>query len=72
MDRARLTPVDVVFYAVALFLLAIMVQPVYTLLAAKAGDLSKGVGLLMQIVFPLLILSIFTVIYATSASGGAR
>jgi len=74
MNRARLTPVDVVFYGVALALLAFFAEPIYTVMrdSASAGHLQTGEAYLFQIIFPALIVTIIIVTYLTAASGGAR
>lgn len=72
MDRARLTPVDVIIYGVALFLLASLIGPIYTLLDAKAGELSMGTGLLFQMIVPAMLVMLLSVVYLTGASGGAQ
>lgn len=69
-DRGRLTPVDIVFYGVALFLLGILAGPIYTVLADSAGSLGTGTELLFHMVFPAMILTIMTVVYLTGATGG--
>lgn len=69
--RGRLTPVDVVFYGVAIFILAIMASPIYTLLSQNSGSLQTGEAYLFQMVFPALIGTIMTVIILTAASGGS-
>lgn len=72
MDRARLTPVDVVFYGVALLLLAFMAEPMYSTLRDNAGHLGTGEAYLFQMIYPATILTLMSVIWLTAASGGAR
>ena len=69
-SRGRLTPVDVVFYGVAIFLLAIFADPIYTLLSQNSGSLQTGEAYLFQLIFPALVGTIMTVILLTAASGG--
>jgi ABC-type transport system involved in cytochrome c biogenesis permease subunit len=70
--RARLTPVDVVFYGVALLLLSFMAEPIYTTLRDNADRLGTGEAYLFQLIFPAMILTLISVVYLTGASGGAR
>lgn len=70
--RARLTPVDVVYYGVALFLLAILAEPMYIVLTDNAHRLGTGEGYLFQLIFPALLLTLASVVYLTGASGGAQ
>lgn len=72
MDRARLTPVDVIYYGAALFILALMIGPMYKVLNASAGELSMGSGLLFQMVLPAALVTIISVVYLTGASGGTQ
>lgn len=69
-SRGRLTPVDVVFYGVAIFCLAIFAEPIYTLLNSNAGSLQTGEAYMFQLIFPALIGTIMTVVLLTGASGG--
>lgn len=70
MERARLTPIDVVFYGAAIFVLAALAAPMYTILQANAGELGPAAGLLFQMPFPGLVMTILIVIYLTGAAGG--
>lgn len=70
-DRARLTPVDVVYYGVAVFLLGILAGPIYTVLDDSSGSLGTAEAYLFQLVFPAMVLTVLTVVYVTGASGGA-
>lgn len=72
MMRARLTPVDVVFYGVAIFLLAVFAKPIYTVMNDNAGYLGTGEGYLFQLIFPAVILTVMSVIWLTAVSGGAQ
>jgi hypothetical protein len=68
--RARLTPVDVVFIGVAIFVLGNLAPAVYTVLSNNSGELSTGAAYLFQLVFPGLIMTILIVTYVTGVSGG--
>lgn len=70
-DRARLTPVDIVYYGVALFLLSIFARPIYQVLNDNAGELGTGEALVFQMVFPALVVTLLFVVFLTAASGGA-
>ena len=70
-DRARLTPVDIVYYGVAVLLLGFLAQPMYQVLNDNAGELGTGEAYLFQLVFPALVVTIMVVVYLTGASGGA-
>jgi len=70
-QRARLTPVDIVFYGVALFLLGVMAEPMYTVLTDNAGELGTGAGYVFQLVFPGLVMTIMIVVYLTGVTGGS-
>lgn len=70
-DRARITPVDVVFIGVSLGLLVFLFEPVYQLL----GDSNLGAGteLLFRMTLPGLAAMLLFVTYRVSllGSGGA-
>jgi len=70
MDRARLTPVDAVFIAVAIFVFGNLAAPVYTVLANNTGSMSTGAAYVWQLIFPGLIMTILIVTYVTGVSGG--
>lgn len=70
--RARLTPVDVVFFGVALMLLAFFADPIYTVMRDNASSLGPGEAYLFQMIFPALVVTIMSVVYLTGASGGAQ
>ncbi len=71
-NRGRLTPVDIVYYGVAVLLLGFLAEPMYTVLNDNAGSLDTGTAYLFQLVFPALVVSVLTVVYLTGASGGAK
>jgi len=68
--RGRLTPVDVVFYAVALFVIGIFVGPIVSLMEVNAGAMSTATAYVWQLIVPMLIVVILFVVYLTGASGG--
>jgi len=70
-DRARLTPVDVVYFGVAVFILGHFAGPIYTVLGDSAGSLGPGEAFLFQMIFPALLLTIISVVYLTAATGGS-
>jgi len=70
MDRARLTPVGVVFFGVVLFLLSHLAGPVYQM--QNSGSLGTAEMLLFRMVFPAMILTVLFLVYATAVSGGAN
>lgn len=67
--RARLTPIDVVFLGIAIFILGNLAPPVYTVLADNAGEMSTGAAYVWQLIFPGLIVTILVVTYVTGVSG---
>lgn len=72
MQRARLTPVDVVFFAVAFLLLSVFTPMIYTVLNDHAGSLGTGSGYIMQMIVPALIVTLLSLVVLTGASGGTR
>lgn len=68
--RGRLTPVDVLFYAVALFVLGVFVGPIFGLMQSNADVMSTATAYVWQLIVPMLIAVILFVIYLTGASGG--
>lgn len=68
-ERARLTPVDVAWIGVALFMLGILIVPIYTLLNANAGSLGMGDASMARMVVPGAIVTVFVYIMATSIQG---
>jgi hypothetical protein len=72
MDRARLTPVGVVFFGVVLFLLSHLAGPVYQMIEQNSGSLGTAEMLLFRMVFPAMILTVLFLVYATAVSGGAN
>lgn len=71
-DRARLTPVDVVYYGVALMLLGFLARPMYRVMNDNAGAVGTGTAYIFQMVYPALLVTLLVVVYTTGASGGAR
>jgi len=71
MDRARLTPVDVVFFGVVIFILGHLAGPVYQILAENSADLGTGTTYLFQMIFPAMILTVLSLVFLTAVSGGA-
>lgn len=69
--RGRLTPVDIVFYGVAVFLVGQLSVPIYTVLSNNAGEMGTGTAYLFQMVFPGLVMTILIVVYLTGATGGS-
>jgi len=68
--RARLTPVDVVFFGVAIFVLTLLAEPMYTTMHNRAGALGTGEAYIFQLIFPAAIGTVFVLLIATAASGG--
>lgn len=66
-ERARLTPVDVVYIAVGLAALAFLAEPLYT--ALDSVELSTGATLLFQMLPPALVTMILFVTYRISLIG---
>ncbi|WP_147435662.1 hypothetical protein [Halobellus sp. Atlit-38R] len=71
MDRARLTPVDVVFFGVVIFILGHLAGPVYQILGEHSTDLGTAETYLFSMIFPAMILTVLSMIYLTAVSGGA-
>ncbi|WP_049970762.1 hypothetical protein [Haladaptatus cibarius] len=70
--RGRLTPVDVVYYGVAVLLLGFLAEPMYTVMNDNAGELGTGTAYLFQLAFPAMVVTVLTVVYLTGVSGGAK
>jgi len=68
-DRGRLTPVDVFAVGVGLFLLGILVVPIYTLLNANAGALGTGDAYLLRMVAPAAVIGAFVFIFQIAIQG---
>ena len=71
-DRARLTPIDIVYYGVGLFLLGVFAKPIYMVLNGNAGELGTGAGLLFQMIFPSMVVTLMVVVFVTAVSGGRK
>lgn len=71
-ERARLTPVDIVYYGVAVLLLGLLASPMYTVLNDNAGELGTGEALLFQMMFPAMLLTVMGIVYLTGATGGTK
>lgn len=71
MDRARLTPVDVVFFGVVIFILGHLAGPVYQILSENSADLGTGTAYMFYMIFPAMILTVLSLVYLTAVSGGA-
>jgi hypothetical protein len=67
MERARITPPDVVFLSVSLAVLAFLAEPYYTLLS-DAG-FGGGAGLIFQMVPAGIVMTILIVTYALAFGG---
>lgn len=70
-DRARLTPVDVAYYGIAIFVFGLLAVPIYTLLNANAGSLGVGDAYLLRMVIPGALLAVLVLIMATAVGGGS-
>lgn len=68
--RARLTPIDVIFIGLAVFILGNLAPVVYTVFADHADEMSTGAAYVWQLIFPGMIVTILVVIYVTGVSGG--
>lgn len=69
-ERARLTPVDVVYIAVGLAVLAFLSEPFYT--ALESSGLSTDTALMFSMLPPALMTMILYVTYTTSLIGSGR
>jgi hypothetical protein len=68
-ERARLTPVDVIFIAVGLAALTFMVGPLYSLL--DTAGLSTGTELLFRALPASLVAMLLFISYRTALIGGS-
>jgi Na+/melibiose symporter-like transporter len=68
-ERARLTPVDVIFIAVGLAALTFLVEPMYALL--DTSSLSTGTELMFRMLPPGLVAMLIFVAYRTALIGGS-
>lgn len=71
VSRGRLTPVDVILFGVAVFILGNFIPPIYKLMNDNASSLGTPAAYLFQLVIPSLALSIMVVVYVTGATGGS-
>jgi len=65
-DRGRLTPVDVVFFSVAVAALYFLGQPFLALLNQQSGQLGTGTELLFTMLVPGLVLALLFSVYTIS------
>lgn len=68
-SRARLTPVDVAWISVGVFILGILVPPIYNMMNANAAALDVGDAYMLRMVIPGAIIAAFVAIMAISAEG---
>jgi hypothetical protein len=68
-DRARLTPVDVAWVGVAVFMFGTLVVPIYGLYNENVGALGTGDAALLRAIIPATLIAVAVVIMATSAAG---
>lgn len=68
-DRARLTPVDIAYVGVAVFVFGLLIGPIYTLLNLNIGALGAGDVYLFRMVIPAALIGVLVMIMATSVSG---
>jgi hypothetical protein len=69
--RGRLTPVDIVFYGVALFTAALFAEPWYSTLRGNAGQFGAGEAYIFQLIYPAFLITLMSMVYLTAASGGS-
>lgn len=68
-DRGRLTPVDVAYIGVAVFVLGLLIGPIYTLLNLNIGALGTGDAYLFRMVIPGALIGVLVLIMATAVEG---
>lgn len=68
-ERARLTPVDVGWIGVGVFIFGLLIGPIYEALNGNAAALGTGDAYLFRMVIPGAILAVFVVVMATSIEG---
>lgn len=67
MNRARITPPDVVLLSVSMAVFAFLAQPFYTLLSD--AELGGGAGLIFQMVPAGFVMTVLIVTYALAFGG---
>lgn len=67
--RARITPVDVAWFGVAILFLMFLVGPTYELLNANVSALGTGDAYLLRMIFPAALIGIFVLVMATAVGG---
>lgn len=70
-DRARLTPVDVIFIGVGIAVFVFLAEPLYTVMdqQAAAGTLDTPEAYLFQLIPGALVITLMYVMYATAVGG---
>ena len=68
--RGRLTPVDIVYIAVSVAVLAFGVQPLYKVMSANSDVIPTGALYLFQIIVPTLALVLLSVVFIIAIGGG--
>lgn len=68
-ERARITIPDVLFLLLTLGFLAALWPVFADLFSANSGEVGPGVGMLYQMILPMGLLVIFTVIYSKAIRG---
>lgn len=71
-DRGRLTPIDVVWAVVSLAALAALSPAFYSFLSKNAYIASTPVVFLLQMLVPLLGLTLIAIIYTNAIQGVQR
>lgn len=68
-SRGRLTPVDVAYIGVGVFVLGLLIVPIYTLLNQNIASLGTGDAYLFRMIIPGAIIAVFVTIMATAVQG---
>jgi len=64
-----LTPVDVILYGTAVFLVGVFSPLIYSVLDSNAAEFTVGSGLVWQLIVPAVIVTILSVVYLTAVGG---
>lgn len=68
-ERARLTPVDIAYVGVGVFVLGLLIPSAYELMNANIASLGTGDAYLFRMVFPAALLGVMVMIFATAVGG---
>lgn len=65
-ERARLTPVDIAYVGVAVFIFLMLVPSIYELFNLNVASLGQGDAYLLRMIIPGAILAVLAYVMATA------